>query len=1017
MDRAKTPEEHSPPASGHSAPPDIREALRERDELYRLIFNQAGDAIELVDAETLHFIEVNDTACRLLGYTREELVGRSLMEIQVDLDETTIRANLQGWVKKHGRVRIDNRHRCKDGRILDVQVGIQLAQLDGRPCFVAVWHDTSVEKTAQLALINEAEWRRALIEHSRDGVAIFNAEHRLIEANARFAELLGYSHTELLTLHSWDVDADLTEADICAGFADPLSVNQLILTRHRRKDGSLYDAEVSIQGAQINGRNVFISTTRDVSERKRAARALRESEERYRSLVEGSPDIVYSFSDKRGGLFWSIQVEVVFGYRLADLQADPFLWSRLIHPDDQPRIQTALRAFEQGTPFDLEYRIRTRSGAWRWLRDRSIQRRVLDDEVIVDGLASDITERKQTEQALLEAKLAAEAATLAKSDFLAHMSHELRTPLNAVIGLTQVLEQAELPPEQCALVQHIRLAGHTMLQISNDILDLAKIEANQIAIEVRPCQLATVLKRIEAIQGDAARGKGLTLAIVPPPEFVGQVLTDPLRLEQILTNLVSNAIKFTEQGTVRLWIEPLSLTAEHACLLFAVQDSGIGIAPETQAHLFTPFTQADASIARRYGGTGLGLSISKRLVELMGGTIGVESHAGEGSLFWFELTLARTAPTAPTEIAETAAPTAPVQRPRGMRLGGLRVLTVDDNRLNLDVVAQLLRLEGAHATTALHGAEALELLRRDAHAFDVVLMDVQMPVLDGLRATLAIRHELGLQDLPVIALSAGVLRDEQQRTREAGCNDFLAKPVELEALVAILERWAGQAITAPACPLASAQISDSATVTAALLHIPGIDPNRLQQLTQGDLGLARRLLCRFLTDIGDLPRLIAADLSNGALMSAAARLHGLRGAAANLGALELAELAGVLEAALKAENAVDPALLTAHSTQLRACFEQLRQTLTAYLGEASVLSTVPSLADSTQVDSDKLQQLRAALSANRPQAARRLFTELEAELLAVYGEQTTQTLAVALEGLQFTEALAMLETVRDIRQD
>ena len=1014
MDRANTPEEQSPPASGQAAPCDIREALRERDELYRLIFNQAGDAIELVDAETLHFIEINDTACRLLGYAREELIGQSLMTIQVDLDESTIRANLQGLMLGRGRVRVDNRHRCKNGRILDVQVGIQLVQFDGRPCFVGVWHDTSIEKTARIALINEAEWRRALIEHSRDGVAIFNDEHRLIEANARFAELLGYTHAELLTLHSWDVDADWTEADIRAGFADPLSVNQLVLTRHRRKDGSLYDAEVSIQGAQINGRNVFISTTRDVSERKRAARALRESEERYRSLVEGSPDIVYSFSDKRGGLFWSIQVEAVLGYRLAELQADPFLWPRLIHPDDQPRIQAALRAFEQGTPFDLEYRIRTRSGAWRWLRDRSIQRRVFDDEVIVDGLASDITERKQTEQALLEAKLAAEAATLAKSDFLAHMSHELRTPLNAVIGLTQVLEQANLPQEQCALVQRIRLAGHTMLQISNDILDLAKIEANQIAIDVRPCQLETVLKRIEAIQGEAARRKGLTLEMVPLPLFAGQVLTDPLRLEQVLTNLVSNAIKFTEQGAVRVWIEPLSLTDEQACLLFAVQDSGIGIAPETQAHLFTPFTQADASIARRYGGTGLGLSISKRLVELMGGTIGVESHAGEGSLFWFELTLARTANPAPAEIAETAVP---VHRPRGTRLGGLRVLTVDDNRLNLDVVAQLLRLEGAHATAALHGAEALELLRRDAHAFDVVLMDVQMPVLDGLRATLAIRHELGLHELPVIALSAGVLRDEQQRTREAGCNDFLAKPVELEALVAMLERWAGRAITAPACPVAPAQMPDAPVITAVLTRIPGIDPSRLQQLTQGDLGLTRRLLCRFLTDMSDLPRLIAADVASGALMSAAARLHGLRGAAANLGALELAELAGAFEAALKAENAVDPALLTAHSTQLGTCFEQLRQTLTAYLGEASVLSTAPPLADSTQVDADKLQQLRAALSANRPQAARRLFAELEAELLAVYGEQTTQTLAVALEGLQFTEALAMLETVRDVRQD
>ena len=994
------------------AVPDRPEAWREREALYQLIFNQAGDAIELIDAETLCFIELNDTACRLLGYTREELIGRSLLTIQVDLDEATIRANLNGLFEGSGKLRIENRHRCKDGRILEVEVGIQIMRLNGRDCFVGVWHDIGIEKAARMALANEAEWRRALIEHSRDGIAIFDHEHRLIEANPKFAELLGYTPDELIGLHSWDVDAKATEADIRAGFADPLAVNTLIQTRHRRKDGRLYDAEVSIQGAHIGGRNVFISSTRDISAQKRAEQALRESEERYRSLVESLPDIVYSFSDKRGGVVWSERVEAVLGYSLAELKANPYLWNQAIHPDDRSRVQAVIAAFKQGAHFDLEYRIQDRWGQWHWLRDRSIQRRVVGDEVIIDGLASDITEHKRAEQALVEAKLTAEAATAAKSDFLAHMSHELRTPLNAVIGLTQVLEQADLPPEQCSLVQRIRLAGRAMLQISNDILDLAKIEANQLAIESRLCTLSGLLQRLESLQSEAARAKSLRLEIAPAPALSGRLLSDPLRLEQVLANLVSNAIKFTDQGTVQVWVERLDVNASSAHLRFVVRDTGVGIASEALETLFRPFTQADSSITRRYGGTGLGLSISKRLVELMGGTIGVESREGEGSTFWFDLTLERVS-SVPAEVSDVAL----LPRPRGRRLAGLRVLTVDDNRSNLEVVAQLLALEGASSIPACHGQEALEQLRAHPQHFDAVLMDIQMPVMDGLSATRAIRHELKLRTLPVIALSAGVLREEQQRAREAGCDDFLAKPVELEHLVERLLRWAGNAISSmPASQDHATDVTErdwSESCRPSPDCIPGIDPERLAQLTQGDSTLTQRLLSRFLADIGDIPRLVQADLAQGACASAAARLHGLRGAAANLGALELARRAGELEERVKTDGPVDEAALAAHLSRFDEGFETLHHDLMAYLGEQAparpTQSASAGAASVTTLDADKLHRFRAALSANRPQPARRLFAELQPDFISVYGKQTTHALALALDGLRFNEALELLE--------
>jgi CheY-like chemotaxis protein len=403
----------------------------------------------------------------------------------------------------------------------------------------------------------------------------------------------------------------------------------------------------------------------------------------------------------------------------------------------------------------------------------------------------------------------------------------------------------------------------------------------------------------------------------------------------------------------------------------------------------------------------------------MGGAIGVESREGQGSTFWFELVLERVASGA-VDLPETAL----APRPRGRRLAGLTVLAVDDNASNLEVITRLLALEGANSIPARHGREALEQLRAHPWRFDAVLMDVQMPVMDGLSATRAIRQELKRPALPVIALSAGVLREEQQRAREAGCNDFLAKPVELEHLVERLLRWVGARISASAPekyepdPAASASekydlnAADHPESSAPLPGpVPGIDPERLAQLTQGDPAIMRRLLCRFIADIDDIPRLVRADLAQGARASAAARLHGLRGAAANLGALELARRAGELEESVKTDGPVDEAALAAHASRLDECFETLRRELMTYLGEQAPTRPSPSegAASVTTLDTEKLHRFRAALSANRPQPARRLFAELQSDLSAVYGEQTTRALARALEGLRFSEALDVLE--------
>ena len=403
----------------------------------------------------------------------------------------------------------------------------------------------------------------------------------------------------------------------------------------------------------------------------------------------------------------------------------------------------------------------------------------------------------------------ARAASAAKSEFLAQMSHEIRTPLNGVLGLAQVLSREPLAPNQRALVERIQASGQTLLMILNDILDFSKIEAGQLRIERRPFNLASLLTRIKNLLGPAARSKGLELRIAPPADPLGLLLGDGLRLEQVLVNLTGNAIKFTEQGVVTLTIQVLEASATDVWLRFEVRDTGIGIAPEAVARLFTPFTQADAGITRRYGGTGLGLSICKRLMELMGGVIRVESQVGQGSLFWFELPFPRTAGESTPDPGPGPAPAWPAKP----QLTGLQVLVVDDSAINREVVERALALEGATVMLAADGQQAVQQLKARPEGFDAVLMDVQMPVLDGLTATRLIRSDLDLTALPILALTAGGLADQQAAAREAGANAVLTKPLDLEQLTTTLLRWVKRQPEA-AAPALGQQLEDLSVASA-----------------------------------------------------------------------------------------------------------------------------------------------------------------------------------------------------------
>jgi PAS domain S-box-containing protein len=420
------------------------------------------------------------------------------------------------------------------------------------------------------------------------------------------------------------------------------------------------------------------------------------------------------------------------------------------------------------------------------------------------GTILDVTERNRIQRELQAALQEARAATIAKSQFLANMSHEIRTPMNAILGMLKLLQYTELNQNQFDYVSKTEGAAQSLLGLLNDILDFSKIDAGKLELEARPFGLDRLLRDLSVIVSGNIGAKPVTVLFELDPAVPNVLIGDALRLQQVLINLSGNAIKFTAQGKIVIRILLLAQTDALCRLRFSVRDSGIGIAPENQKHIFDGFSQAEASTTRRYGGTGLGLSISKRLVALMGGELKLESVLGQGSTFYFELELVASTHATPDEQERLAAPLltslhvplkpgAPVVRPaKPRRLEGLRLLVVEDNLVNQQVARELLKHEGAMVEIADNGELGVAAVASAAPQFDAVLMDLQMPVMDGYAASRAIRQKLGLTRLPIIAMTANAMASDREACLAAGMNEHVGKPFNLKHLVEVLQRLTRQ---------------------------------------------------------------------------------------------------------------------------------------------------------------------------------------------------------------------------------
>ena len=705
--------------------------------------------------------------------------------------------------------------------------------------------------------------------------------------------------------------------------------------------------------------------------------SLQEKEELFRAILENVSDgISYLDLKTQGYRFMNPALVAQTGFTAEEFEGFTYQHFRdRIHPDDQEKIDAQRRRLALNQePESIQYRWRLKNDEYHWFIESSrLVRDGAGRPIGLVGICRDITrlkrydieikalnarlEQRVAERTLeLEARIAelqrmadrlseserrfralneglelkvaertaeARTASAAKSEFLAHMSHEIRTPLNAILGHAQLMERGSLDETQRPRVTRILEAGENLLAIISDILDFSKIESGKLPIETQPFDLKEILARIDSFHGRLARTKGLSLRIDCPTLPSGAFLGDPLRLGQVLTNLIDNAVKFTPAGEVSLRVGIQETAPGALWLRFQVADTGIGIEPEVLAGLFQPFAQGDASITRRFGGTGLGLVISKRLVELMGGEIGATSQPGRGSTFWFALpfTLVRqelagggkasdvTAPgvLAPAGAAiggATLGEAAPNTLTSSQRLAGWHLLVVDDSEMNREVVEQALRLEGALVTSANDGAAALEWLRRDPLAYQLVLMDVQMPVMDGLTAARRIRAELGLRDLPLIALTAGALPHEREAALAAGMNDVLTKPVRLEAMVAMMLRH-GET---------RGQVGPQAEAFPA---IPGIDREQARDILCGNRPLFLRLLGIFLAQSDGLVGIVREELAQGHSEAAARRLHNLKGNAGSLGAMAIMALARQLEEAIDGGKTDLDADLTGLDRQLQ----------------------------------------------------------------------------------------------------
>lgn len=882
-----------------------QKALRESEERFRSMAD-CSPSMMWVTGATGEVEFINRPYRTFCGVSLEDLrEGRWQIPIHPD-DSTEYVAAFRDAVRDHTPFAGEARFRRGDGewRMVGSHARPRLS-IDGEYLgHVGVSADITDRRRADEALRESERRFRVMADCCPIGIWVTDARGETQFINRTYRDFFGIA-SERVEPDGWRV---LIHPDDRPGYVKAfdcsLELHTSLKAEYRVRHASgewrwveTYATPRLSTGGEFEG---FVGASKDITERKRVEQALQNSEEKFRQLAENINEVFWMMPPEANEMLYvSPAFEQVWGTTCENLYRNPMSWSEAIHPDDADRAHAVFARQIQGEPVDSEYRIRTPDGQEKWIRDRAFPIHDAAGKLIrVAGLAEEITEEKRRERELIGAQEGAEAANRAKSCFLANMSHEIRTPMNGVLGMVQVLLETEPTSEQHRYLKVAESSGRTLLSLIDNILDLSKIEAGKVVLESVDFDMHRTIEEIMELCRAQANAKNLRFSSHMSPALPTHLRGDPTRLRQVLNNLLVNALKFTERGGVALNADLVSRDVEKVIVRFSVTDDGIGIGPDQAAALFSPFVQADVSTTRKYGGTGLGLAICKQLVEMMGGTIGVESQAGKGSVFSFTVVLEVPAEAAPATLA--AGPESlPVQVHAGQETGTssimqvehghaahrVRILIAEDNATNRAVAMAQLGKLGYQADAVANGAEAVEALQRGEYG--LVLMDCEMPVMDGYEATQRIRSSSN-SHIPIIAVTAHAMSTDRDRCIREGMDDFVSKPIDLTRLAEVLAKFVGRGMR-DAVPT----VQDSQCRPA----IQTFHAEELLQRLMGDRGLATIILRAFLADVPSQLENLHKRFSEADIPGARRQAHSLKGASATVSAEKLRSIASEMECA------------------------------------------------------------------------------------------------------------------------
>lgn len=752
---------------------------------FRLLVDTMDDAMLLVNLDGMRIVDCNATACALYGYSRNELMGMSIMELSAEPEETAASiSDTREYVARR-------KHRRKNGEKFTVNIRNKVLEIDNQVFHVSMIRDIGDLLAAEDEVMRREESLRVTLDSIGDGVAATDTEFRITRLNPVAEQLTGWHDAEAVgqpaaavvrIVNSFTRESMPSLLKAVAKTRKVLSLTSDIVLVSR--DNREFRINYSVSPI-LDARDRCIGTVmviRDVSAEYQRDMELRMWSERLRMAADVARFGIWEYSFNSGDLVVNDTWRVLYGFdggmRLLDF------WKQGIHPYDREHTMLAFNHAIRGDSisFESEFRFITPSGSVKWIYAlcKVVESDSNNRPLRMIGVHQDISSRKQSEEQLVRARHSAEAANQAKGQFLATMSHEIRTPMNGIIGFVELLRESELDDTQRKYVETAARSCYALLALLNDILDFSKIESGKLQLKTERFSLRELLSSLEGAVSALTVGKNIHISFITSPDLPEWLEGDETRLRQILMNLLNNAIKFTDEGVVSM--ETFAERVEGKLRLeFHVRDSGIGIAGDELRRIFEKFHQLDSSPVRKYGGTGLGLSICQELAQLMGGSIDVESSVGKGSTFIFKLTLPLS--------SGCQSPAVHDDKPKSLKG---KVLVVEDDRVNMLVLKQQLSKYGCTVEVAADGREALGKLEADA--YDLVFMDCQLPVMDGYEATAAIRTGDGLnRHTPVVALTADAVSTTRDKCFEVGMDAFMMKPISVNQLLEVARRFLDKA--------------------------------------------------------------------------------------------------------------------------------------------------------------------------------------------------------------------------------